>query len=110
MAPLSMAITRCEAPSRACVGRVVTYSCVTRSTTASNALRRCHRDPGEEVPKMASEPESEVVPLPGQGPGSMHAAGDPEEQGIWEHVEPREIDPATWERLERNAAEILTTL
>ena len=59
---------------------------------------------------MASEPEIEIVPLPGQGPGSMHAVGDPEEQGIWEHVEPREIDPATWERLERNAAEILTTL
>jgi GTP cyclohydrolase I len=58
---------------------------------------------------MASEPESEVVPLPGQAAGSMQSVGDPEELGLWEHVKPRHVDPTTWERLERSAAEILST-
>jgi GTP cyclohydrolase I len=57
---------------------------------------------------MAGEFEQEVVPLPERRTESMQSVGDPEEPGLWEHVLRREIDRATWQRLERNVAEMLS--
>ena len=40
----------------------------------------------------------------------MHGTGDPEEATLWEHVKPRDIDDATWERFEAYVAEIFQAL
>jgi len=55
---------------------------------------------------VANEGHDRVVRLPGRRQDAMQGAGDPEEPMLWEHVRPRNIDEATWQRFEAHVAEI----
>jgi len=55
---------------------------------------------------VANEGHDRVVRLPGRRQDAMQGAGDPEEPMLSEHVRPRNIDDAPWQRFEAHVAEI----
>jgi len=55
------------------------------------------------------EHREHLVPLPGRRADAVPGSGDPEEATLWEHVRPRHIDDATWDRFETYVAEIFAT-